>query len=131
MGASNFWGTDGQYKYLHRWVSKTLGRPSQCEHCKNVSGKFEWANKSGSYLKDVSDWLRLCRSCHRKYDNAASTHAMLQPKTHCKRGHEFTDSNTRVVDTGRGRTAKRCITCRRVSDLEAYYRRKDRLCTQI
>lgn len=37
-----------------------------CLQCN--TGKFEWANKSGDYKRDLSDWLRLCISCHRKYD---------------------------------------------------------------
>lgn len=126
MGALNFWGTDGQYKYLHRWIGKTAGKPSYCAHCDKTEGKFEWANKSGEYLKDVSDWLRLCRSCHRKYDDSVSTHPFLQPRTHCKYGHEFTPESSRVVDTGRGRTAKRCMICTKVKSAEYYQRRKAR-----
>lgn len=58
-----YWG-------LHLWVKKKLGRPLLCEHCKTITAKrFEWANKSGLYRRDKSDWLRLCTSCHRKYDN--------------------------------------------------------------
>jgi hypothetical protein len=125
MGATNFWGTDGQYKYLHRWIGKTAGKPDYCEQAdETCKGKFEWANKSGEYLKVVTDWVRLCRSHHRRFDDAVSTHAVLRPKTQCKNGHEFTPENTRIVDTGRGRTAKRCLTCRRVKDLEYYYKRR-------
>lgn len=113
MGATNFWGTDGQYKYLHRWIKNQCGKAYSCEQSDNTcKGKFEWSNKSGDYLKDTSDWAQLCRSHHRRHDNAVETHAILQPKTHCKNGHKFTDENTRVVNTGRGRTAKRCLNCR-------------------
>src|SRR5438128_11421542 len=57
------------YFGLHLWVNRKLGRPSLCESCKTKKAKkFEWANKSGEYKRDLEDWLRLCTSCHRKYD---------------------------------------------------------------
>ena len=34
-------------------------------------------------------------------------------KTHCKRGHEFSAVNTRIVNTGRGRSGRRCLACRK------------------
>ena len=30
---------------------------------------YDWANLTGDYA-DVSDFARMCRSCHRRYDNA-------------------------------------------------------------
>lgn len=33
-------------------------------------------------------------------------------KTHCVNGHEFTVDNTALVNTGRGRKGRRCLTCR-------------------
>ncbi len=56
------------YQRLHHYIRKTFGKPNMCEHCKITTGLFDWANKSGEYKKDRQDWLRLCRSCHRKYD---------------------------------------------------------------
>ena len=54
---------------LHDWVKRQLGKPKFCEHCRTTTAKqFDWANKSGEYRRDLSDWLRLCRSCHAKYD---------------------------------------------------------------
>lgn len=54
---------------LHNWVEKQLGKPRKCEHCGTVEAKqFDWANKSQKYKRDISDWMRLCRSCHAKYD---------------------------------------------------------------
>jgi len=57
------------YMALHKWVTKKLGRPNYCEHCKSSSAKkYEWSNVSGKYLRDVRDWQRLCKSCHVIYD---------------------------------------------------------------
>ena len=69
---SDLWrGDTTSYGALHSWVYRKLGRPETCEFCgkKNLtSNKIHWANKSRQYRKDVSDWLRLCASCHLAYD---------------------------------------------------------------
>ena len=72
------WNENVGYTGLHMWVYSKLGKPKKCEHCgkDNLKGKFiQWANKSGDYSRDVSDWLRLCGSCHKKYDLARINHA--------------------------------------------------------
>lgn len=56
---------------LHNWVYKKLGYPNKCVHCGFESEnhkKIHWANKSHKYKRELSDWLRLCVPCHRKYD---------------------------------------------------------------
>lgn len=85
--------TPGQYSYLHRWVSRFLGKPRICSECGTTESKnYDWANISGKYLKDLSDWKRLCRSCHRKMD--------FKDKP-CPRGHAYTPDNVRIGVTGR------------------------------
>ena len=67
--ASSRWkGDQVGYSALHSWMQNTFGAPATCEHCAQTKGMFDWANKSGGYLRDRSDWVRLCRSCHMKYD---------------------------------------------------------------
>lgn len=63
-------GDDVGYTSLHRWVRKQLGAKNKCEHCLSESKKkYEWSNKSHQYnRRDTNDWVRLCTSCHRKYD---------------------------------------------------------------
>ncbi len=59
------------YSGLHKWVYKKLGRPTTCEHCRREglhNTGIHWANRTGKYLKVTSDWVRLCASCHKKYD---------------------------------------------------------------
>ena len=57
------------YHGLHYWVVKNLGKPNKCEHCGTITAKkFEWANKSGEYKRDLNAWVRLCTVCHRIYD---------------------------------------------------------------
>lgn len=56
-------------KAIHDWVYKTLGSPTTCENCGTTEGRLDWANKSQEYKRDISDWMRLCRTCHVRYDN--------------------------------------------------------------
>lgn len=65
-------GDDVTYVPLHTWVARKLGKPTKCKHCgkDGLTGRFiHWANLSGKYKRDLSDWIRLCNSCHQKFDN--------------------------------------------------------------
>lgn len=66
------WGGDNvSYHHKHEWVKNELGQPRKCEHCKSETkpkNHYQWANKSGKYLRDLSDWIRLCARCHWYYD---------------------------------------------------------------
>jgi hypothetical protein len=65
---SVFWkGDEVGYSALHAWVRKVLGTPKECWECgTTTAGRYEWANVSGEYKREVGDWARLCVSCHRK-----------------------------------------------------------------
>ena len=64
-------GENVSYRRLHKWIEITLGKPDTCEHC-GVNGlighQIHWANRSGEYKRDLTDWLRLCVRCHKQYD---------------------------------------------------------------
>lgn len=63
-------GDEAGYDALHDWVKRRLGKPKYCEFCKTTSAThYDWSNKSGKYLRDLSDWQRLCKKCHNLYDN--------------------------------------------------------------
>ena len=81
----NWKGDKVGYFALHKWIQRKLGKPQKCEnpscfyprpykdrheHGKLMfsSKKYEWANVSGEYKRDFSDWIRLCVSCHVAYD---------------------------------------------------------------
>jgi len=69
----NWKGNDVGYSAIHDWVKGQLGKPSNCEYCGTKESKqFEWANISGEYKRNLSDWQRLCTKCHHKFDNIAS-----------------------------------------------------------
>lgn len=51
------------YNALHAWVRKQLGRPTECTNG-HIAPKYYWANISGEYKRDVTDWHQLCQSCN-------------------------------------------------------------------
>lgn len=117
-----FKGTESQYTVLHNWVRSRLGRPSLCENCgTTVAARFEWANVSDNYLKDESDWVRLCSRCHRYIDGLNVIYDKV--KTHCFRGHEFTKENSYVRPGG----TRQCRKCRQIYELTKPYLRKKEL----
>lgn len=64
-------GSKASYTSIHSWVRRHLGTPDKCEHClKIIQNKkgINWANKSHEYKRELTDWIRLCVPCHRKYD---------------------------------------------------------------
>ncbi len=62
-------GNNASYSAFHKWVIVRMGKPCFCEICGSQNKKkYEWASKSHKFLRDLSDWIRLCTSCHRKYD---------------------------------------------------------------
>jgi hypothetical protein len=73
-----------EYRGIHNWIERRLGKPNFCEDCGSKEDqRYEWANISGNYKKDITDWKRLCVPCHRK-DNV---------RAFCKYGHARTDEN--------------------------------------
>lgn len=62
--------TDKEYRKIHVWVKNNKGgRAYQCQLNINHTAKhFHWANISQEYKYDLSDWIMLCPSCHKKYD---------------------------------------------------------------
>lgn len=48
---------------LHDYVKQHLPKPKVCYLC-NKERFLDLANKSGKYLRDLSDWHWICRSCH-------------------------------------------------------------------
>lgn len=76
---SKHWGWKGKkisYIALHRWVERHRGKPQKCELCPE-SGygykKYDWASKSRLYKRELDDYIRLCKKCHRKYDHSKKT----------------------------------------------------------
>jgi hypothetical protein len=64
------------YGGVHRWIRNKRGRADKCEKCGAISGltkhgrnNIQYANLSGEYKRNITDWIALCISCHSKLDN--------------------------------------------------------------
>jgi hypothetical protein len=58
-----------KYKSIHQWVKYHYGKAKECWFDKShKSNRYEWANVSKSYLRDINDWTSLCPNCHHWYD---------------------------------------------------------------
>jgi hypothetical protein len=73
-GENNYqWkGENVSYRSLHRWVVKKLGLAKKCRHCgkeKTTPKSIQWANIDHNYKRNLIDWIELCSSCHKIYDN--------------------------------------------------------------
>ena len=57
------------YWAIHKWITRHYGTPKYCSNCHTEkSKKYEWANLSGCYKREKSDWARLCSKCHINFD---------------------------------------------------------------
>lgn len=71
MTPANYKGESASNVAKHLWVYYHFGRPKKCEKCGTEEKKwYDWANVSDEYKRERSDWMRLCRPCHRRYDYA-------------------------------------------------------------
>lgn len=69
----NWKGNNVGKQALHNWVEKKLGKPMKCEKCGIIGlNRYEWANISRKYKRNIKDWIRLCAKCHRIYDGSKS-----------------------------------------------------------
>jgi len=59
------------------------------------------------YSANLDDYVRLCVPCHKAFDLGRKS-----PISHCKRGHEFTDENTKRNARGN----RVCRECERVRE---------------
>ena len=67
----NHYGWKGDsvgYKALHLWVGRHRVKTGVCRGCARKV-RTEWANISGVYLRDLSDFAELCVPCHRELDS--------------------------------------------------------------
>ena len=67
--AKNKENYSNDYSAVHNWVERVMGRPRKCDKCGDTTkSRYHWANKTGKYLHETNDWVRLCTKCHFRYD---------------------------------------------------------------
>lgn len=66
---NNWKGDTFSYSAFHYRIKALKGSPYQCEICgtQDRNKHYDWANLTGKF-NDPSDYKRMCRSCHWKYD---------------------------------------------------------------
>lgn len=104
---------EASYYATHNWIRRHYGRANKCEFCNSqTANNFHWANVSGQYKRDISDFIMLCVPCHKKFDKGNL----------CVRGHEFTPENTRTTKEG----WRRCRACHRINQNNYTNRQKNK-----
>jgi len=84
-------GEKATYFAKHMWILKHYGKASFCENdSSHTSWKFQWANISKQYHRNINDYKQLCISCHRLFDR----------RMYCVNGHAYTESNTHYTKKG-------------------------------
>lgn len=67
----NWKGDLAKYTAMHMWVVSRKGKPKKCDHCLREDldiRQYHWANIDHLYKRNLDDYIRLCASCHQKYD---------------------------------------------------------------
>lgn len=121
MAYRKFKGTNSEYTMLHSWVRKQLGTPQHCVKCLSKSPRrwYDWANISGEYHKDLTDWIRVCRPCHKIMDRNAPL-GIRDNYTVCIHGHNLSGSNLYVRPNG----VRECRICKRKAKNDSTRRSK-------
>jgi len=85
-------GEKAGYHAKHGWVNRWLGRPEKCMACEKdglIKQKIHWANISGEYKREITDWLRLCAKCHALFDRNFIERERILLKCLINKNHEF------------------------------------------
>lgn len=64
----NWKGNKVKYVALHQWIRNRKPKPKLCEKCKK-NKPIDLANISQKYLRDIKDFMWVCRRCHMIMDN--------------------------------------------------------------
>ena len=66
-------GSEATLSNKHRRLYRAFGQPNKCDECGTTdpAKTYDWANLTGDY-DNPSDFKRMCRSCHSKFDKKIS-----------------------------------------------------------
>ena len=63
--------SNAEYERIHIWLREKFGKAKACENpnCDGSNSIYEYALRAGKRHKKLrSNYMTLCRKCHRKYD---------------------------------------------------------------
>lgn len=59
-------GDHATYEAVHAWVKVRLGKATYCtNNLSHTASRYEWANISGEYKRDINDWHSFCSKCNK------------------------------------------------------------------
>lgn len=100
-------GIKAGYHAIHCWLSKHYEKGDNCEQCGTREfSRLEWANLSGEYKRERSDYKAMCPSCHRLFDG----------KNKCRKGHDYKPETTHYNSRGH----RTCLICKEAKYATAY-----------
>ena len=69
---ANWRGDEATVQKMHRRLDRRFGTPQKCDVCGTTDKRrtYDWANTTGDYA-NLTDYVRMCRSCHWKHDHKA------------------------------------------------------------
>jgi len=93
-------GLQISYGAIHIYLRKEYGKADHCEFCNSkIAKRFEWALKSGlRYSININDYLQLCPSCHRKYDETEERKLKISISHKGKKTGERNSASKKVID---------------------------------
>lgn len=91
-----FKGDKANYGAKHARIKRKYGKADRCENkmCIKTGKRYEWANKSGLYKPERSDWIRLCSICHKYFDMTPE-----KLKKHSEKMKKFWSKNSELKKT--------------------------------
>lgn len=67
QGMPAFKGESVHFNTKHSWIRRNFPISKNCKCC-GVICKTELANIDGNYTREISNYIYLCRVCHRRWD---------------------------------------------------------------
>lgn len=93
-------GDDASYVAKHQWLLKHFGPATTCEFgADHKARRYEWANVNHGESRRREDYIQLCPSCHRLFDQQGK----------CRRGHQYTPETTHINCRGH----RSCLICKK------------------
>lgn len=105
----NYKDNPREYDAIHHWLKYNFGKADKCESidCLGKDKTFQWAKKKErpySYNRD--NFIKLCSSCHRKYDFTEETREKMRKYNTGKKISEETKRRMREAMKGKRMCAK-------------------------